>query len=101
VVADLRARPSSVQACLNANDARRFREDQSYVKEVIQQWAQQQSNTRPPSVSSFNTAVSKSPSIASYYTELSIPFADGEEWHEIERELRQHGLTPQIVSPAL
>jgi hypothetical protein len=84
VVTDLRGRLSSIQACLGGCEARKIREDHTLIKETLQKLFQEQSNAREPSICSF-------------YTAHSIPVAEREEWHEIEKGLREHGLTPQVI----
>ena len=88
VVTDLRGRLSSIQACLGGCEARKIREDHTLIKEALQKLFQEQSNAREPSICSF-------------YTAHSLPAVEREEWHEIEKGLREHGLTPQVIQQHL
>jgi hypothetical protein len=88
MIRDIRTRLCLIQSCLNNFDTKNIKAEYAAVQMALQRWAQEQGNKREGSIRSFHTA-------------HSIPVTEREQWHDIEKSLRQHGLTPQLIQQHL
>jgi hypothetical protein len=82
-ISDIRLRLISLHTSLSVVNNKKVMEDQAIIKAILSDYIDAQTNAREPSISSFQTA-------------SSTPYAERQMWSEIESGLRHHGFTAEM-----
>jgi hypothetical protein len=82
-ISDIRLRLISLHTSLSIVNNKKVTEDQAIIKAILSDYIEAQTNAREPSIATFHTAA-------------STPYAERQMWSEIQSELRHHGFTAEM-----